>query len=73
MTSACDEVLALAAHLETWGLDPGRLLLDPLMRPHTEYFSGAVLQVGGRGQGGGGRGGREGEGGGQGDRGEGRG
>ena len=45
VVAACDELLALAAHLETWGVDPGRILLDPLMRPHTDYFSGAVLQV----------------------------
>ncbi|KAK9811583.1 hypothetical protein WJX72_006503 [[Myrmecia] bisecta] len=44
--AAClEELQMLVSHLRTWGLSSGTLVVDPLLRPHTDYFSGVVFQV----------------------------
>jgi histidyl-tRNA synthetase len=42
---AClDELAALLAHLAAWGLPPACLLVDPLLAPHSDAFSGLLFQ-----------------------------
>lgn len=42
---AClDELQALLPHLEAWGLPSAQLVVDPLVPPHAEYFSGPLFQ-----------------------------
>lgn len=37
---------ALLGHLQTWGLPSHvKLVIEPMMRPHAAYFSGALLQL----------------------------
>ena len=39
-------VQALLEHLQTWGLPSHvNLVIEPMMRPHAAYFSGALLQL----------------------------
>jgi hypothetical protein len=45
--AALEEMGLLGGHLGAWGVGPGRVLLDPLLRPHADYYSGALFQVGG--------------------------
>jgi hypothetical protein len=47
--AALEEVGLLGGHLAAWGVGPGRLMLDPLLRPHADYYRGALFQVGGGG------------------------
>jgi hypothetical protein len=43
--SAADELQVLAQLLVAWGLQPEALLLEPLLTPQAEYFSGSLFQV----------------------------
>jgi hypothetical protein len=43
--TACDELQALGQLLLDWGVGRDQLLLEPLLTPHAEYFSGALFQV----------------------------
>ena len=39
---------AVLSHLSTWGLSASglcRLVLDPLLPPHADYYTGILLQV----------------------------
>lgn len=43
--AATEELAALGELLQAWGLAPGQLLLEPLLTPHSEHFSGVLFQV----------------------------
>ncbi|KAI8469455.1 MAG: hypothetical protein J3K34DRAFT_459347 [Monoraphidium minutum] len=43
--AAADELAALGAHLAVWGLSDVQVLLDPLIAPLGDYFSGVLFQV----------------------------
>ena len=44
--SLASVVQALLGHLQTWGLPSHvKLVIEPMMRPHAAYFSGALLQL----------------------------
>jgi hypothetical protein len=44
--AATEELAELGQLLKAWGLAPGQLLLEPLLTPHSEHFSGVLFQVG---------------------------
>jgi hypothetical protein len=44
--TACDELQALGQLLLDWGVAREQLLLEPLLTPQAEYFSGCLFQVG---------------------------
>jgi hypothetical protein len=46
--AAAEELAELGKLLQAWGLAPGQLLLEPLLTPHSEHFSGVLFQVGWR-------------------------
>jgi len=41
----CALMQAVLSHLSTWGLPAAGLVLDPLLPPHADYYSGILLQV----------------------------
>eukprot|EP00798_Chlamydomonas_sp_ICE-L_P001600 gene1601-32989_t len=44
--AALDEVLMVARYLvNSWGLPPSSVIVDPLLTPHAEYFGGCLFQV----------------------------
>lgn len=43
--TACDELQALGQLLMDWGVGRDQLLLEPLLTPQAEYFSGTLFQV----------------------------
>lgn len=43
--TACDELQALGQLLLDWGVARDQLLLEPLLTPQAEYFSGCLFQV----------------------------
>jgi hypothetical protein len=43
--TAADELQALGQLLVAWGVHKEQLLLEPLLTPQAEYFSGALFQV----------------------------
>jgi hypothetical protein len=44
--AAAEELAELGKLLQAWGVAPGQLLLEPLLTPHSEHFSGVLFQVG---------------------------
>ncbi|PNH06312.1 putative serine/threonine-protein kinase [Tetrabaena socialis] len=45
LCSALDEVAALLQLLDVWGIPASQVVLDPLMAPTAEYYSGITFQV----------------------------
>ena len=45
MTGVVKEVQVLLKHLATWGVTAWNIILDPLLLPHAEYFSGLTFQA----------------------------
>lgn len=43
--AALEAVRLVTAHLHAWGLPGAQVVLDPLLRPHADYYSGVVFQV----------------------------
>lgn len=44
--TAADDLQAVGQLLVAWGVHKEQLLLEPLLTPQAEYFSGALFQVG---------------------------
>lgn len=42
---ACRALATLAGHLRAWGLPGAQLAVDPLLRPHADYFTGVSYQI----------------------------
>lgn len=40
-----DSMRLLLGHLSAWQIPPAKIVLEPLLRPHAEYFSGVLFQV----------------------------
>ncbi|KAK9906778.1 hypothetical protein WJX75_007809 [Coccomyxa subellipsoidea] len=43
--AALEAVRLVTAHLRAWGLPGAQVVVDPLLRPHADYYSGVVFQV----------------------------
>ncbi|CAL8462314.1 g1847 [Coccomyxa elongata] len=43
--AALEAVRLVTAHLHAWGLPGAQVVVDPLLRPHADYYSGIVFQV----------------------------
>lgn len=43
--AALEAVRIVIGHLRAWGLPGAQVAVDPLLRPHAEYYSGVAFQV----------------------------
>jgi histidyl-tRNA synthetase len=43
--AALEAVRTIIGHLRAWGLPGAQVALDPLLRPHCDYYSGVVFQA----------------------------
>jgi len=41
----CSALQVLLAHLAVWGLADCNIMLEPLLVPHADYYSGLTLQL----------------------------
>lgn len=45
LNAALEATALLMGHLGAWGVPSSRVMLEPLLRPHADYFSGVLFQV----------------------------
>lgn len=42
---SCAAVQTLISYLHAWGIANNDIILEPLLRPHNQHYSGAIFQV----------------------------
>lgn len=45
LAAAMEAMALLLQHLGAWGVPASRVMLEPLMRPHADYYAGTIFQV----------------------------
>ena len=45
LATALEGMGLLMSHLSAWGVPSSKVMLEPLLRPHADYYSGVLFQV----------------------------